>query len=196
MKRAHAIFLIAAAFCGSFQPKNCAADGTALLLQQTPPQGGTITPDTGIHQFKPKTKVVLTAVPKPGYQFVYWLGDVCDPTANKTMVYLDVPKIVIAVFERASYAFTVIPEGTKSPPLGGSIPSPADYSRQGYTGGGAKRISRPEPPQPPQPPVPKKSDDLPIPSPEPATVMLLAFGGLLTLLRKPSMKSKLQRPCR
>ena len=186
--------LVAAALCGSFQPKNCVANGTALLLQQTPPQGGTITPDTGVHQFEPKTKVVLTAVPKPGYQFVYWLGDVSDPTANKTMVYLDAPKIVIAVFERASYAFTVMPEATKSPPLGGSIPSAGDYERRGYTGGGAKRTSRPEPPQPPQPPEPKKSDDLPVPVPEPTTVILFAFGGLLTLLRRPSGRASSNGP--
>lgn len=194
------MFALAAALCGSLEPVNCAADGTALLLQQTPPQGGTITPDVGVHHFELNAQVTLTAVPKPGYQFVYWLGDVSDPTANTTIVYLDAPKIVIAVFERASYAFAVMPEGTTSAPRGGSLPSAADYARQGYTGGGAKRISRPKPPKrpqpPPEPPEPPEPNPLPVPVPEPATGLLLVFGGLVAFFRRPTKKVGRNERCR
>lgn len=77
----------------------CRAQSHALLLQQTPSQGGVVSPQIGVHHFSSDSEVTLIAVPKPGYQFVYWLGDVLDPTANKTTTILDEPKIIIAVFE-------------------------------------------------------------------------------------------------
>ena len=84
-------------------PAYCQTNGVALLLQQTPVQGGTLNLSMGVHNFELYTEVTLTAIAKPGYQFVYWLGDVRDSTSNNTTVYLDGPKIIIAVFERARY---------------------------------------------------------------------------------------------
>ncbi|MHC4207590.1 MAG: InlB B-repeat-containing protein, partial [Planctomycetota bacterium] len=72
-----------------------------LLLEQTPVKGGEITPVAGVHYFKPDSEVILTAVPKAGYKFIHWLGDVSDPTSANTVVYLNEPKVIIAVFEQA-----------------------------------------------------------------------------------------------
>ena len=182
------IILVAAAMiwlCLS-EAARCQND-PVLLLQQSPVQGGTITPGLGIHQFGLNASVTLTAVPKPGYQFVYWLGDVIDPTSNRTTVYLDLPKIVIAVFERSEYQF-LAEEGAAGTPMPDSrmSASAGDYSRQEYTGRGAnkpsgKRYSSASPPQNDFP-VPD-DEDLPVPAPEPATGILLALGGLLAARR-------------
>ena len=182
------IILVAAAMIGLClsEAARC-QDDPMLLLQLSPVQGGTITPGPGIHQFGLNAIVTLTAVPKPGYQFVYWLGDVIDPISNRTTVYLDLPKIVMAVFERAEYQFLAEEEGAASAPVPDSrmSASAGDYARQGYTGGGSKgyktrHLSQPE--QKDDFPVPT-GDDFPVPVPEPVTGILLALGGLLAARR-------------
>jgi len=161
---------------------SCAPNGPALLLQQTPPDGGTITPEVGMHHFDLNADVTLTAVARPGYQFVYWLGDVSDPTANRTVVYLDAPKIVIAIFERAEYEFLDVQEKAQSAPGGGLLAGAADYTRQGFAGGGGRRPNGPSWPEPPE--GEPDDDDFPVPIPEPATVCLLGLGGLTLLCRR------------
>ncbi|MBN1805130.1 MAG: PEP-CTERM sorting domain-containing protein [Sedimentisphaerales bacterium] len=94
-----------------FAPAFCQSSEVALLLQQTPYKGGAITPDVGVYHFKMNSEVILTASPKPGYQFAYWLGDVSDPSSISTMVYLDKPKIIIAVFELSGYGMPTIEKG-------------------------------------------------------------------------------------
>jgi len=180
-------------------PAYCGTSNTALLIQQSPLDAGTVTPSPGVHNFELNTEVTLTAVPEPGYQFVYWLGDVSDPTSSRTIVLLNAPKIVIAVFERVEYEVLSVIESSKSMPIGGLILSAGDYGRQGYSGGGGRRPRSWSWPQPPEPepwenddlPVPKEGlDDFPVPDqgedefpvpnlPEPATVLTLAFGALL-----------------
>ena len=199
MKRNNSIFIgwkgvvlaLAVVLCGLLEPAYCQTDGTALLLQQTPPQGGKISPSVGIHHFEPYAEVTLTAVPKPGYHFVYWLGDVSDPTANSTIVYLDAPKIVIAVFERVEYDFLVAEEGSQSSPVGGLVGSAGDYARGGGGGGIGRRPSPPSWPSPPPAPekdfpVPPEGNDFPVPEPipEPATGILLVLGSLFALARR------------
>ncbi|MFC1738738.1 PEP-CTERM sorting domain-containing protein [Planctomycetota bacterium] len=171
----------------------CQTDGTALLLQQTPVGSGTITPAIGVHRFGVNSEVTLTAVPKPGYQFLYWIGDVGDTTANSTVVYLDAPKIVIAVFERSTYQFSaLLLPGTLNAPARGVFGSAADYAR-----GGIRPIGRrprewhwPELPKKEEPdfPVPDQSDDndfpVPEPVPEPATCVMLVLGGLIVFARR------------
>ena len=178
------ILALAVVLCGLLEPAYCETDGTALLLRQTPPQGGKITPSVGVHHFEPYAGVTLTAVPKPGYHFVYWLGDVSDPTANSTIVYLDAPKIVIAVFERSEYDFLAGEEMPQSSPVGGLSGGGADYSRRG--GGGIGRIRgrgerEEEPPEEEDFPVPE-------PIPEPATGVLLVLGSLFAFVKHRAKK--------
>ncbi len=200
-----AVAVIAAGLAG---PAYCQMGGTVLLLQQTPPQGGTVTPDAGVYRFELDEEVTLTAVPKPGYQFVYWLGDVSDSMANTTIVYLDAPKIVIAVFERASFELLPVEIEPKSMPGGGLRRSTADYARRGGGGGGGWRPRKwrwpewpeeeeedfPAPeegndfPTPPQ----DQDEDFPVPIPEPATGILLAVG-MLALMRKQGAKNRRNR---
>jgi len=177
------VLVIVVGVIGLLEPAYCQADGTALLLQQTPPNGGSITPVTGVYYFDLNTEVALTAVPEPGYQFVYWLGDVSDPTANSTVAFLDAPKIIIAVFERVKYEFLITEGTSQSAPGGGLIASGADYSQQGGGGGGGRRPPKFRPPGPPEPPKP---EDFPVPEPipEPTTGVLLIIGGLAVLTRR------------
>ncbi|HIJ54132.1 MAG TPA: PEP-CTERM sorting domain-containing protein [Planctomycetes bacterium] len=169
---------LVALFRGLLRPAYCETGGPALLVQQMPPNGGTITPGPGVHYCELNASVTLQAIPQPGYHFVYWLGDVGDPTSNRTTVYLDAPKIVIAVFERTVYAVIEMPaESITGGFWGGIMPSVADYSRRGGGGGGGDKPRKPKPPQPPEPP--KHDPEIPVPVPEPATVVLLAFGGFL-----------------
>ena len=185
-----AIVVIVAGLAG---PAYCQTNSTALLLQQTPAQGGEISLGVGVHHFALNTEVTLTAVPKHGYQFAYWLGDVSEPTARTTIVYLDAPKIIIAIFERLEFELELlaVEERAQSRPGGGLRRSGADYTRRGFSGGGGRR---PPPewrwPEWPEPkisddfPAPKDANDFPVPVPEPATGVLLALGSLFTFTRR------------
>ena len=149
-----------------FAPAYCQTSGVTLLIQQSPPQGGKIIPNAGVHNFEINAEVTLTAIPKAGYQFIHWLGDVVDPTASTTVVYLNKPKIIIAVFEQTEYGFLI-----------GGGAGPRSFVRsEGYPAPAAGGGYIPPPPPPPPPP----------PIPEPVTGLLLALGGLALLLKKRS----------
>jgi hypothetical protein len=181
----HKLILAAvlAGFAWAHAKAYCQTDQPVLLLQQIPPNGGKITPDAGVHHIELNTSVTLTADPQPGYQFVYWLGDVSEPTSNRTTVYLDAPKIIVAIFERAEYGLEDMVEIGPGIPgrFGGARRAGArDYSRQGYSGGGAKRPStRRASTRPPEPPLPPP--EVPVPIPEPATLVLFTIGSLLAI---------------
>lgn len=192
--------ILAAAIIAAALPTQafCQIDGTVLMLQQSPVQGGSITPNIGVHNFARNEQVILTAVPRPGYQFVYWIGDVSDPTVNRTSVYLDSPKIVIAVFERSQYDFIAMDALSKSIPYGGMMGSPRDYAGGGGSGGIGQRPRSEEGPHWPQPPEPTETDfpvsgeddtdtnDFPVPEPipEPTTISLLALGSIWLLKKR------------
>lgn len=154
------------------EPAHCQTAGVALLLQQSPAQGGTITPGVGIHHFAPNSEVTLTAIPQPGYQFVYWLGDVSDPRAGSTAVCLDGSKVVVAVFERFEYELLgereFMPVGGGGGTVGGGmVASATDYSGRKWGSLDAGKLQRPGFP-----------DNITV-IPEPATLLLLGLGGLI-----------------
>ena len=161
---------------GFFTPACARAKDVMLLLEQSPVKGGDISPVAGMYHFEPGSQVTLTAVPKPGYKFLHWLGDVSDPSATKTVVHLNKPKIIIAVFEQNEHRLGKL-EGLPAGGGGGSglFPTPADLSWPGgfSTGGGSTRT-------PPHTYVIEGNE----PVPEPATGVLLLLGGLLVLRRR------------
>jgi hypothetical protein len=169
--------------CGLFAPANCQAEEVLLLLEQTPVKGGDITPGTGVHHFKSGSEIVLSANPKPGYQFVHWLGDVSDATANSTVVYLNKPKVIVAVFEQAKYNTKDVLSASGGG--GGLIPTAGNFFPQGGIspaggGGGGK-------PGPVTYVLDGKKTTPEVP--EPATGVLLVMGSLFAFARRRGKKS-------
>lgn len=193
------VLAVAFILCGLLEPTYCQTNSTVLVLQQMPAQCGIITPDVGIHFFDLDTVVVLTAIAKPGYQFVYWLGDVSDPTSNSTIAYLDAPKIIIAVFERAEYKFLEVQEWAFGRGLTDLVPSARGYGRPVPPGGDGKKKKKPpeeEEKESDKFPVPgqyPEDDDLPVPIPEPQMGALLLCGSLLVFVRRERRKKKENR---
>jgi hypothetical protein len=154
-----------------------------LLLEQTPVKGGEITPVAGVYHFESGSEVTLTAVPKPGYQFVHWLGDVSDSTASSTVVYLNQPKVIIAVFEQAEHdilAENALPAGGGGAGGSGLVPTAVNLTRPGGVsagGGGGKG-------KPPTIVYSLQGGDKSAEVPEPATSVLLALGGIFAFARR------------
>ncbi len=144
-----------------------------LVIQRSPLEAGEVTPNTGAHQISANSTVTLTASAQPGYRFVYWLGDVSDPAAERTTVVVDQPKIVIAVFH---------PETKKrieeqiGPGGGGDMlaMSAIDLGAPGWSpgGGAAKGDTKIIP------------IIVPVVVPEPATIALLAMGVMVLRRRR------------
>jgi hypothetical protein len=166
--------------CGLFAPAYGQTKEVVLLLEQTPVKGGQITPVAGVYHFAPGAEVTLSALPKPGYQFVHWLGDVSDPMATSTMVYLNKAKVIIAVFEQIEHGMGADEKGWPKAgggAPGGLFPTAVNLGNSGgFSGGGAK----PRSPQHiyviGQKPAPEV--------PEPATGALLILGGLFAFARR------------
>lgn len=173
---------------GLIVPAYSQTQDIVLLLEQTPVKGGEITPSAGVHHFKPGTEILLKAVPKPGYKFTHWLGEVSDATATSTVVYLDKPKVIIAVFEQAEHGFSSGEGGLTAAGgggAGGMFPTALDFSRPGGFGGGGGGKTKP------QNHVYYVKDTKPTPEvPEPATGLLLVLGSLFTLKRRGSKKAR------
>ena len=182
------------------------SEGVSLLLEQIPAQGGTITPNVGIYHLKPNSEITLTANPKPGYQFICWLGDVSDPKASSTVAYINGPKIIIALFERNENE-GLLPlistsgggvSGAAGLAGGGSAPNFANPSGLMIGGGGKAKpkVFSPAPPSIPwsiEPPTflaPVQEDPI---VPEPATGILLALGGLFTFIRRQKSEDRRQK---
>jgi hypothetical protein len=166
------VFVVVLTFLNN--PASCHALETAILLRQSPTEGGTINLGEGVHQFEQYTEVTLTAVPKTGWQFVCWLGEVSDATTPTTTAFIDSPKIIIAVFTRVAYEFLVGEPGATSSPNQYLIPT----APTPYTGIEEAESKYPTPPSPPTPPTPPTPTPFPVPAPEPATVVLLAIGSI------------------
>ena len=171
-------------------PVLCQATEVTMIMRQSPAEGGILHPDPGLHYYGVNAQVFLAAIPNPGYEFICWLGDVSDPAANRTVVYLDQPKIIIAMFERTEYNTLFIGEGAAACSggayftRGGSIHA-ADFGAPGPSGlqtaapsGARPRRIRYETSEPSEPPGPVEP-----PIPEPATAVLLLAGGWFALTR-------------
>jgi hypothetical protein len=183
--RGHFILAVVIMAFGLIVPVYSQTQDIVLLLEQSPVKGGDITPAAGVHHFKPGSEVFLKAVPKPGYKFVHWLGEVSDPTATSTVAYLNKPKVIIAVFEQTENDASAnggLSGGGGS--AGGLFPTALDLSSPGgFSGGGGGNGSKP------QEIVYYVKDKKPTPEvPEPATGVLLMLGSLLAFKRRSRKK--------
>jgi hypothetical protein len=156
-------------------PAYCQSSDISLFVQQTPDKGGATNPISGIYHFAPNSEVTLTATPSQGFKFVYWLGDVSNPEASSTMVHLDTPKIVIAVFEQADDGFS---SGGSSGGGGGLTTTSGNISMPGSLSSttGAKPRTQTVAYSP--------SGDSSPEVPEPATGVLLVLGSLFAFAKR------------
>jgi hypothetical protein len=171
--------------------------GYCLLIEQSPIDAGKITPQSGIYNAELDEVVVLRAIARPGYQFVYWLGDVTDPTTNETTILVDSPKIVMAVFERSKFELP-LERGIISGIGGGGLRGVPDFRPRGDMflrgGGGRPPEEPPEPPEPLEREFPVPAEPFPVPEndneeiPEPATVILLGLGIVPLVVRRRGRK--------
>ena len=152
--------LLSTAFAGNY----------AVLVQESPAGAGVVKPGIGVQNFGADEIITLTTVAKSGWKFVYWLGDVQDPTANRTKLNVDGPKIVIAVFERDEYA---LPDASPQISVGPAGTYPRSDAIGGSLGGGYTPPDTPDTPDTPEEPVP-----------EPSTIFLLLAGSLAFLKGK------------
>lgn len=182
-------FIVVIASCW-LSPVVCMAENTAVMIQQSPVNAGQINIGTGVHQFDMNTEINLNAVARPGYRFVYWLGDVSDTESISTMAYLDGPKIIIAVFQRVDYAAleeqtynAAGTTGTSNLHAGAVAPTQSQASAQASRKpqSASKTIFQPD--QFPVPDGTYDDVDFPVPAqplPEPATGLILILGSLIT----------------
>lgn len=178
----HVIFAVAIVAGWLFAPAYCKGADFELLLQQTPAQGGDTTPVAGVHRFVSGSEVTLTAVPKSGYRFMHWVGEVSDPTASSTVVYLDKPKIVVAVFGQTEYGVLGAPENvpTAGGGGGGLFRTGGDYGRPVSLSPGGAPAPRPRLRRLDSPESTEGAAEVP----EPATMAMLVVGGLFAFARR------------
>lgn len=175
-------------------------DGYALLIQQSPADGGSVTPGSGVHKIQIGQTVSLSAIPKPGYRFLYWLGDVSATGTSDTTIQVDSPKMVVAVFSREAYeeelpGVSLIKGasagGGGGRMLGNPVQNPAGINPGSYYDPPDISYVFNPPVDPVDPPIDEDNDDdIPVPGengndvPEPATVLMLGLGSLALLKRK------------
>ena len=148
-----------------------------LFIQGSPADAGGVTPMIGSHRVSANSSVTLTASAQPGYQFAYWLGDVSDPSAERTTILVNEPKLVIAVFHREPIKRVNDQLG----PAGGGggfdtlAPTAIDLSAPGWSpaGGAPRGDTRVVPVV------------VPVVIPEPTTAALLALGILALRRHRP-----------
>ncbi len=165
-------------------PAYCQTSDISLFVQQTPDGGGATNPISGVYHFAPNSEVTLTATASPGFKFVYWLGDVSNPEANSTVVHLDKPKIVIAVFEQADTGLS----GGGMPGGGGGLTTTSgNLSMPG--GLSSTTGAKPQTHSVAYSPSGETTPEVP----EPATGLLLALGSVFFLKNRRPNKIRFHR---
>ena len=154
---------------------HCESTDIALLIEQSPAQGGTLNLASGLHRFAFNSQVALKAVPQPGYEFSCWLGDVADAVSPQTTVYLNGPKIIVAVFVPTEFdmlaeQYPLAPAGCGGGGLGraGVIPTALDLSASSFStpsGGRSRNRS-------------VTDTTAPVHVPEPTSLIVLSLGAL------------------
>jgi len=173
----------------TFSSAYCQSQKITLLVQQTPNDGGKVTPDEGAYKFDENSEVTLTAIPNNGYVFVHWLGDVSDQESTSTTVHLNKPKIVIAVFEPVKDAIEPSNNIGSSGGGGGSslVGNHVNVGNSvSISSGGGGGFVKPEGQV-----VFVPAGDNPPTVPEPATGLLFALGSFLTLRKRRREKANL-----
>lgn len=164
-------------------------NGTALMLDASPAEGGYLNISTGVHMYDIDSDVMLKAVPKSGYQFVCWLGNVSNATASSTTVLLNSPKMVIAVFERTQFAMVGTEEQEVTGggegngglvPSGGLSDTSLEEAEPKYSSSSSSSLESHE-------------KNPPVPTPEPATITLCIAGFLMLANRRKNGGSRLRR---
>ena len=169
------------------------AERYAVLVEQSPVDAGFVTPEPGIHEHDENNILMLRAIPKPGYTFLHWLGDVDDMTANETFTTTSSPKIIIAVFHRKgnlgrlSASITESTEGRGLTTLRRN--NPPIRNSGGFRGGGGGTVPpyTPPPYSPPSYDPPEEEEEE---VPEPATLLTLGLGAIIL------MQCYRKKPCK
>lgn len=141
--------------------------GDSLIIKASPATAGRTVPTVGIHSIDPNQPMRVQAIPKQGFTFSHWLGNVEDTTSKSTTVIGDGSQVIVAVFNRKEYSFS-----------GGGAASiqfmniHKDYSDNDFWGYRYHRHwSNHKTPRY-------------CPVPEPATMIILGFGGLMIISKR------------
>lgn len=89
-----------------FTPVFC-IDRVSLILQVSPPEGGTVLPAAGTTLQCTGSVVSLVATPAPGYTFVNWSGNATFPNSPSTPLVMVEPQVVTANFAPCDCAINV-----------------------------------------------------------------------------------------
>ena len=189
------LLLISTTIILTHRPGHCQNSGYSLMIISSPEDAGHITPAKGIFRPGLNEVVTLRAIPKAGYQFVYWLGDVTNVAANQTTIFVNAPKMVVAVFERTE--FDILGEPHKQDEddkyefgAGGGVLGGAGWIPSTIRRGGRKSAARGA-----FPPFEWEEDEIiernfpiPEPIPEPATMAFLGLGAAVMLKKRQKRK--------
>lgn len=179
------LFTIVFTLSSVFTPAFCNGQKMTLLVQQSPNEGGEVTPLAGTYKYDADSEITLTATPSSGYEFLYWLGDVSDQQSTSTVVHLNKPKIVIAVFEPIQVSLDSAGRISGGGAGGGMVNNTLTIGQPAsLSGGGGK---------PQQQKVYVPAGDKPPVTPEPATGALLALGSLFTFSKRRRRKISLSQ---
>ncbi|MEN6308054.1 MAG: PEP-CTERM sorting domain-containing protein [Anaerohalosphaeraceae bacterium] len=152
--------------------------GYSLLLQPSPVDGGSIAPGNGVHKVQIGDQIKVVAVPRTGYRFLYWIGDVGEVGTAQTTVQMNSPKLVVAVFEREQ--FEDLPDVIMG---GGSSVGGLHASSGSSNSGSGFYSSSAAPDYYYGDSSTTEDDDGGTETPEPTTLLLLGLGTLATRIR-------------